>query len=180
MHWWDIAPVMELEPVLFPAQPWTAEMFWAELAMGADRFYLVAEVDAESGVRAAASDDGRSASLVGYAGLSCPAQARGADAEVMTIAVAPAAQREGIGRGLLAALVDEAQQRGAGRLLLEVRADNVAARNLYVATGFEQLGTRAGYYRRSGPDGGTGDGVDALILALRLSDRPEGPDSVAS
>jgi ribosomal-protein-alanine N-acetyltransferase len=180
MHWWDIAPVMELEPVLFPAQPWTAEMFWAELALGADRFYLVAEEDAERGVQAAASDDRRSTSLLGYAGLSCPAEARGADAEVMTIAVAPAAQHQRVGRRLLTALVDEAQQRGAGRLLLEVRADNVAARSLYAATGFEQLGTRAGYYRGSGPDGETGHGVDALILSLRLSGRPDGPDSVTS
>jgi ribosomal-protein-alanine N-acetyltransferase len=179
MHWWDIAPVMELEPVLFPAQPWTAEMFWAELALGADRLYLVAEEDAERGVQAAAPDEGRGASLLGYAGLSCPAEARGADAEVMTIAVAPAAQHQGVGWGLLAALADEAQRRGAGRLLLEVRADNLAARNLYAATGFEQLGTRAGYYRGSAPDGEIGQGVDALILSLRLSGRPTGPDSVA-
>jgi [ribosomal protein S18]-alanine N-acetyltransferase len=180
MHWWDVAPVMELEPVLFPDQPWSAETFWAELALGADRLYLVAEEEVTPGDQRAALDQRPSAPLLGYAGLSCPAGARGADAEVMTIAVAPAAQQQGIGRRLLAALVDGAEKRGAGRLLLEVRADNVAARNLYAATGFDQVGTRAGYYHGSGRDSGTGHGVDALILSLGLSDRPVGPDSVAS
>jgi [ribosomal protein S18]-alanine N-acetyltransferase len=180
MHWWDVAPVMELEPVLFHDQPWSAETFWAELALGTDRLYLVAEQEAASGDQRAAPGRGPTVPLLGYAGLSCPAEARGADAEVMTIAVAPAAQQQGIGGRLLAALIEGARQRGAGRLLLEVRADNVAARSLYAATGFDQVGTRAGYYHGSGPEGGTGHGVDALILSLDLSDRPAGPDSVAS
>jgi [ribosomal protein S18]-alanine N-acetyltransferase len=179
MRWWDVAPVMELELVLFPDQPWSAETFWAELALGTDRLYLVAEEGVAPGDERAAPDQGPTAPLLGYAGLSCPAEARGADAEVMTIAVAPAAQQQGIGRLLLAALIEGAQQRGASRLLLEVRADNVAAKSLYAATGFDQIGSRAAYYHGSGPDGRTGHGVDALILSLRLPDRPVGPDSVA-
>ena len=97
----------------------------------------------------------------------------------MTIAVAPAAQGRGLAGLSSTPWSTSARQRGAGRLLLEVRADNVAARNLYVAAGFEQLGT-SGRATTAVPDrdGGTGDEVDALVLALPLSDRPS-LDSVA-
>ena len=71
MRWWDIAPVVELERRALPGRALEAETFWAELALGADRVYLVAEVD-----RSPVSEQPRRmtarASLVGYAGLSCP------------------------------------------------------------------------------------------------------------
>ena len=161
LRWWDIAAVVPLERELFRADPWPAEAFWAELALGDARLYLVAE-----------AEDG---SLIGYAGLSCQRAARGGDAEVMTLAVSPRAQGQGVGRALLAALQDVAELRGAGRLLLEVRADNLAARALYAAAGFEQIGTRAGYYRSSAAApaptaaGEPAPPVDALVLGLTLT-----------
>jgi ribosomal-protein-alanine N-acetyltransferase len=169
LRWWDIAPLVPLERDLFRDSAWTAEVFWAELALGDARVYLVAE-----------ADDG---SLVGYAGLSCPPAARGGDAEVMTVAVSPTAQGRGVGKALLAALREVAELRGAGRLLLEVRADNEAARNLYAAAGFEQIATRAGYYRRSSAAAGEAAGeaappVDALVLRLPLTGPASSPDSV--
>ncbi len=166
LRWWDIERVGALERELFPDDPWTTEAFWAELALGAGRVYLVAE-DAAGG-------------LLGYAGLSCPAEARGGDAEIMTIAVARSAQGRGTGRALLEALAGTATVRGAGRLLLEVRADNAAARRLYAAAGFAQIGLRAGYYR-AGPDDGSAAPVDAIILRrpLRQPAAPLAADSVA-
>jgi ribosomal-protein-alanine N-acetyltransferase len=161
MRWWDVSAVMELERVLFPEEPWTAEGFWAELAMGPDRVYLVAEGPAQG--------------VVGYAGLSCAARARGGDAEVMTVGVAPGAQGSGVGRTLVAALRAAAEERGAGRLLLEVRADNELARGLYSRLGLEEIGRRAAYYRGSPGDAASGR-VDALVLALRL---PRTADSVS-
>ncbi len=166
MRWWDVAAVMELERGLFPDDPWTAEGFWAELALDPDRVYLVAEEPGEG--------------IVGYAGLSCAARARGGDAEVMTVGVAPAAQGRGLGRALVDALRTAAGERGAGRLLLEVRADNEPARNLYARLGFEQVGRRAAYYRTgAGGEGGSErpGRVDALVLSLRL---PATADSVAT
>lgn len=156
MRWWDIAGLEPLERALFAHDTWPAEAFWAELAMGDRRVYLVAE-----------TEDG---SVLGYAGLSCPAAARGGDAEIMTVAVDAAAQGRGIGAALVDALRDEAQRRGAGRLLLEVRADNAAALAVYRRAGFEQIATRPAYY----PAGPGSPAVDALVLRLRLS----APDTV--
>ncbi len=162
LRWWDIEGISPIEHELFPDDPWPAETFWAELSLGAQRRYLVAE-----------DDDG----LLGYAGLSCPVDARGADAEIMTVAVAPRAQGRGVGRALLDTLRRTAAERGAGRLVLEVRADNAAARALYAATGFDQIATRAGYYRTTGASS-SGPAVDALVLSRPLSTGTAAPDSV--
>lgn len=83
----------------------------------------------------------------------------GDEAEILTLAVRPAARRRGIGRGLLAAALQAAAEAGAARLLLEVAEANPAARSLYAAAGFAPVGRRPRYY----PDGG-----DALLLARPL------------
>lgn len=165
LRWWDVADVVAIEAELFPGDAWTAESFWAELAIGAARAYLVAEDGA-----------GR---VVGYAGLSCPPHARGGDAEVMTVAVAPGQQGRGVGRQLLAALTEEAARRGAGRLLLEVRADNQAARALYESAGFGSLSVRTGYYR-SADQGAPAGSVDALVLSRPLAGPVAAPAAVDS
>jgi len=74
-----------------------------------------------------------------------------------TLAVDPAARRQGLGRRLVAAPVD------AHAVFLEVAADNEAAIALYLQAGFEQAGTRRGYYGRPG------GAVDALVLRKSLS-----------
>ena len=80
---------------------------------------------------------------------------------MQTLAVAPAAQGQGLGRRLLDALVAEARRRDAGEVLLEVRAENAAALALYTAAGFERIGVRRGYYQPGG--------TDALVLRLRIT-----------
>ena len=171
LRWWDIAGLVPLERALFPDDAWAAEAFWGELALGS--------------VRPLPGRRGRRGGDLGYAGLSCLSPARGADAEVMTLAVAPWAQGRGVGGVLLDALLAAAVDRGAGRVMLEVRADNAAARALYAAAGFEQVAVREGYYRLGStvPDGvPSGVPVDALVLRLPLShpanDRVARPDSV--
>jgi ribosomal-protein-alanine N-acetyltransferase len=68
------------------------------------------------------------------------------EAEILTLAVAPRARRQGLGR----ALVDAAIARlGPAELFLEVAADNHAAIALYQQAGFAQAGVRRGYYARS-------------------------------
>jgi len=81
------------------------------------------------------------------------------EAEVLTLAVDPAAQRRGIGRALLHQSLITTQQRGAQALFLEVAADNAPAQALYTALGFAVVGRRPGYY----PGGG-----DALLLRRPL------------
>ncbi len=145
MRWWDVEAVLPLEQRLFGRDAWSAETWWGELAHvgdGGPRWYVVAETEGEA-----------DAGVVGYAGLSV----NGADADVMTIAVAPETQGTGLGTRLLDALLDEAGRRGATQVLLEVRADNEAAQKLYARRGFEQIALRRGYY---------GD-TDGLILRLR-------------
>lgn len=83
----------------------------------------------------------------------------GEEAELLTIGVAAAARRKGLGAALLAAVVVAARAAGANRLFLEVGADNAAARALYARAGFSQLGVRKAYYA---------DGADAYVLARDL------------
>lgn len=89
------------------------------------------------------------------------------EAEVLSLGVVPAAQRQGIGRRLVEALAADVRKRGAGRLYLEVSAANTPAIALYRGLGFTHLGRRRGYYRRQGapPE-------DALLLGLELEAPP--------
>ncbi|KAF0183072.1 MAG: GNAT family N-acetyltransferase [Hyphomonadaceae bacterium] len=82
------------------------------------------------------------------------------EAEILTLAVAPAARRAGLGRALASKAAEVAREQGAARLYLEVSAKNAAARALYAALGFTEIGRRARYYA---------DGADALVLSLGLS-----------
>jgi ribosomal-protein-alanine N-acetyltransferase len=89
------------------------------------------------------------------------------EAEIMTLAVAPAARRKGLGRELVEALAKEAVGRDARTLFLEVAADNEGAIALYKAIGFERAGLRRAYYARPG-----GPRMDALVLRRPLNSQP--------
>jgi [ribosomal protein S18]-alanine N-acetyltransferase len=135
----DVTAIMALEQELFPEDAWTPEMFAAEFAQPPSRrLYLVAEAGN---------------ALIGYAGMMF---AGGSQADVVTLAVAPARWGEGTGTALLTALVDEAGKRGYQEVLLEVRKDNPRARRLYLRHGFDEVGIRRGYYQPSG--------VDAVVM----------------
>ncbi|WP_102226234.1 GNAT family N-acetyltransferase [Acidimangrovimonas sediminis] len=86
------------------------------------------------------------------------------EAELLTLAVAPAARRQGTGRALVDAFDDAARARGATEAFLEVAADNLGARALYAATGWAEAGLRRGYYHPPGAPS-----VDALVLRKPLS-----------
>ncbi|MEM9342931.1 MAG: GNAT family N-acetyltransferase [Pseudomonadota bacterium] len=80
------------------------------------------------------------------------------EAELLTIAVNPTAQRRGVGTALLSLFEQAAQDRGAARAFLEVADDNAPARALYAKHGWAPSGRRPGYYK----------GADALILSKPL------------
>ena len=135
----DMAAVMALEQELFPEDAWTRQMFAAEFAQPPSRrLYLVAE---------------QGNALIGYAGMMFTG---GSQADVVTLAVAPARWGKGTGSALLMTLVDEAEKRGYEEVLLEVRKDNPRARRLYLRHGFDEVGIRRGYYQPSG--------VDAVVM----------------
>jgi len=69
------------------------------------------------------------------------------EVELLTLAVHPAARRQGHARALLLAFEDESKNRGAARAYLEVAQDNIAALALYKAAGYQTTGTRPAYYR---------------------------------
>ncbi len=79
------------------------------------------------------------------------------EAELLTLAVAPAEQGKGVGRRLLQTLLSAARSFDAPEMFLEVAADNAPARTLYERSGFAETGVRAGYYKY--PDGSTSDAI---------------------
>lgn len=87
------------------------------------------------------------------------------EAEILTLAVAPAARGRGLGTVLLSAAVEHAHCAGARAMFLEVGASNLPARGLYKRFGFGEVGMRKAYY---------GGNEDALILRVDLPIIPLG------
>jgi len=139
MRWWHIAELLPIERALFAPEPWSERLFWSELGQLETRHYLVA-LDEQQ--------------LVGYGGLCDYPD----EAFVQSLAVAPDAQRRGIGDQLLTALLAEAERRRQRTVSLEVRADNATAQRLYARHGFVRTAVRRGYYP---------GGADALVLSRR-------------
>ena len=91
-------------------------------------------------------------------------RATAGEAELLTVAVAPDAQRAGLGRELIEACIAGAASGGAERLFLEVGAGNAAALALYGKAGFRECGRRKGYYQRPG-----GSREDAIVMERPLT-----------
>lgn len=77
------------------------------------------------------------------------------EAEILTLAVVPAARRQGIAAALLEAAKTAVAALGGRALFLEVAVGNRGALALYARHGFIEVGRRRRYY---------GDGSDALIM----------------
>jgi putative acetyltransferase len=94
----------------------------------------------------------RDGKVVGNCGIHpAGAQLRRRHAWHIGMAVAPEAQRQGVGSALLAAICDYADNwAGALRLELGVFTDNAAAIALYKKFGFEIEGTQRAYALRNG------------------------------
>ena len=122
----DLPAVMEIETASF-TEPWSSELFTAELAQP-NRRYVVAQ---------------RGGAVCGYGGV----MVMGEEATILTLAVAPSIRGHRVATRLLFELVQEARATGARHLTLEVRESNLAAQELYSKFGFQPAGTRKGYYR---------------------------------
>lgn len=82
------------------------------------------------------------------------------ETELLTLAVDPAHQRQGVGRQLTQ---DWLRRCDAQTAFLEVAADNTPAIALYESLGFAQAGRRAAYYaRKKGAD------ADAIVMRRGL------------
>jgi ribosomal-protein-alanine N-acetyltransferase len=138
----DIPEVVAMERACY-SDPWPANSF-STLPTNDRVCFVVARNSA-------------TAALVGFA-IAWHVETEG---ELANLAVAPEHRRKGIGQALLDAVTTDALGRGTSELYLEVRESNSAARQLYGAAGFEEVGRRKRYYRR--PE------EDALILRRTLT-----------
>lgn len=133
----DLDRLIGLAEVCHGAPHWTSTT-WGQVmdsaTIGEQRNILVAE-----------SAEG----LVGFGVVGIAAD----QAEIESLAVIPAARRQGIGRSLCEALMQWAGMRGASRALLEVRMSNRTARALYESLGFHEVAVRRDYYREPDEDG---------------------------
>ena len=82
------------------------------------------------------------------------------EAEILSIAIAPARRGRGLSRPLLDYHLRNLAGLGARAVFLEVDEHNAAARRLYEGAGFREVGRREGYY--------TG-GAAALVLRRDLA-----------
>jgi tRNA threonylcarbamoyladenosine biosynthesis protein TsaB len=145
----DPAPLAALHAACFP-DPWDAKAIAALLATPGT-FAFQASLNGRTAEPRAAPADAPDGFVM--------ARTAAGEAEILTLAVAPAARGKGLGRALLQAAISKAQAQGAGTMFLEVGADNPSARALYASLGFVKVGDRKGYYQ----------GRDALVLRLPLA-----------
>jgi ribosomal-protein-alanine N-acetyltransferase len=66
--------------------------------------------------------------------------------DILTIAIAPQLQHQGLGRELLDDLLQHLDKDKARSIMLEVRVSNVSAIHFYQKYGFELIDTREKYY----------------------------------
>lgn len=136
----DLPVVVAMEREVYRTDAWSVGQFKEELAnVPKNRHYLVALNEKSE--------------VVGYAGVFSPDI--GLDADVLTLTVAPAYRRHGIGRAMLKELISWAQERKAPAIYLEVREGNEEASPLYLSEGFEAISSRSNYYSL---------GVDAVVM----------------
>ena len=95
--------------------------------------------------------------VIGYVG----SQSVLGETDMMNIAVHPGYRNQGVATELINTLIDKLSKRGSHSLMLEVRQTNEAAKNLYMALGFDTVGIRKNYYRNPRED--------ALILRKEWS-----------
>lgn len=142
----DLDRVMTLEASAY-SHPWSRGNFIDSLAAGYDIELRLGLPD----------------TLIGYF-----VALRGvAETHLLNLTVAPAWQRRGHARALLARLADQCRARADEALWLEVRQSNAPARALYRAEGFEEVGLRRGYYpAERGRE-------DAVVMRLGLAPAPQ-------
>lgn len=134
----------------------------AEIHAGAfHRGWSPAEIEALLADRRTIAIVGRRGSLLGSrrpVGFVI-VRAAGDEAEVLTLAVAPAHRRRGIGRLVMDEAIRRLYADRVKALFLEVDEGNLAALALYRRLGFSVAGRRGNYYAR--PEGGS---AAALVM----------------
>ncbi|MDR1989311.1 MAG: ribosomal protein S18-alanine N-acetyltransferase [Acidobacteriaceae bacterium] len=137
----EIQEVIAVDRECF-TNPWTEEMYRAELAHPERSRFLLASVD-------------------GHVVGACSYWRIVDERHINNLAVRPSFRRAGIGAALLDRVLSTARDERASAVLLEVRRSNDAARRLYERAGFAVIDVRRAYY--------TNPVEDALVLTLTLT-----------
>jgi [ribosomal protein S18]-alanine N-acetyltransferase len=125
----QIDEVLSIEEASF-TNPWTREMYLADLENRGVSYCFVAQNDA--------------ARIVGF----CSVWRVANELHINNLAVKPEFRRMGVATALLTHALREGARLGARRATLEVRRSNDAARLLYERFGFAVAGIRRGYYTK--------------------------------
>ena len=133
----EIDAMLAIEQASF-TNPWTREMYLAELKNQGVSFFFLAR------------DKNRQ--IVGF----CSFWRVLDELHINNLAVLPEYRRSGIATALLSRVLEEAVRLGTRRTMLEVRRSNVPAQELYQKFGFTVSGVRSKYY--------TNPPEDALVL----------------
>jgi ribosomal-protein-alanine N-acetyltransferase len=139
----DLDAILQVEHASFGKDAYDRKLF-AEYSHTCGELFLVAEGAAKGAAE-------RSRRVCGYS-LTC---ARADRAELVSIAVDPAARGKGIASTLLESTLRRLRRRKVARLSLMVRLTNVVARGFYEKYGFTKVRTVRGYYE---------DGGDGLLM----------------
>jgi [ribosomal protein S18]-alanine N-acetyltransferase len=154
----ELERILEIERASFGGEAYDRNLF-AYYMNKCGSLFLVAARRLARGGRAAAQGK-----LCGYL-IACLRGTRfGTSAELVSVAVEPAARGRGVASALLDSALRRLARRGAGRLNLVVRATNEPARAFYEKYGFRRIRIVPGYYQ----DGG--DGI-AMSRPVRLPKR---------
>jgi ribosomal-protein-alanine N-acetyltransferase len=128
----DLDRIMEIERASFGDEAYDRNLF-AEFFRYCGELFLVAEQNRK---------------VQGYM-IAC---IRGERAELVSVAVDPAARRKGAASALMESTLRRLRRRGIARISLMVRVANDRARAFYERYGFEKVG-RAPRYYEDGADG---------------------------
>jgi [ribosomal protein S18]-alanine N-acetyltransferase len=140
-------PLAAMHGACFPDEPWDAATLERILALAGGFGYLSWQGD----------------NPVGF----ILARDLGGEAEILSLGVLPQWRRRGIGHALIGAVIADAERRQIGSIVLEVASENGAARRLYAADGFVEVGRRPRYYHRR-----TGGRSDGLIMRRGIASGP--------
>ena len=134
--------VADIEKICFPSDPWSRNMFLEGAENESFCYTLVKDI--------------QTSKIVAYSVIYCAAD----QADLANIAVLPECRGQKLGRELLGITLEKACKIGVSEVFLEVRESNAAARGLYNASDFVEIGRRKKYY--SNPR------EDAIIMVRKL------------
>jgi ribosomal-protein-alanine N-acetyltransferase len=141
----DLPVLVGIEKKLFADSPWSMGQFKEEFAgMPKTRFFTVATNEENQ--------------IIGYAGVLLVAP--GVEADVLTVAVLPQYQKQGIATQFMERLEGWAREKQSPAMMLEVGIENVPAIDLYKKLGYTNISARPNYY---------GHGLDAYVMRKELS-----------